>query len=101
MEIKKKTVFKTVKDRKLKKKQWLPLGIVEGLAGLGLILGVYTQVSALVLSVVMLGAIYMKTMKWKVPFTTMTGTGWEFDLILLAANLFILASGPSLYSLLG
>ena len=69
------------------------LGTVESLSSLGLILGIYTQLAALLLSSVMIGAIKMKTMKWHVPFMGMTNTGWEFDLTLLAANLAILLTG--------
>ncbi|MDO8486225.1 MAG: DoxX family protein [Candidatus Staskawiczbacteria bacterium] len=69
------------------------LGLVELLASIGLILGFYTQLSALLLAIVMAGAIWFKTMKWKVPFAAMDKTGWEFDLILLAANIVILFGG--------
>lgn len=69
------------------------LGMVEFLASLGLILGLYTQISSLLLGVVMVGAIGMKMMKWGVPFSAMDKTGWEFDLILLAANIVILVNG--------
>ena len=68
------------------------LGAVELLAPIGLILGIYTQLSALLLGIIMLGAIYFKTIKWSVPFAAMDKTGWEFDLILLAANIVILVS---------
>lgn len=69
------------------------LGIVELLASLGLIVGLYTQISSLLLGVVMVGAIGMKIMKWGVPFGAMDKTGWEFDLILLAANIVIFVNG--------
>lgn len=69
------------------------LGSVELLASLGLALGVYTQIAALLLSIVMVGAILMKMMKWGVPFGAMDKTGWEFDLILLAANILLLVNG--------
>ncbi len=69
------------------------LGSVEILASLGLILGVYIQLSALLLSIVMLGAIGMKTMKWNMPFAAHDKIGWEFDFILLFANLAILLGG--------
>lgn len=71
----------------------LMLGMVEMLASLGLILGVYAQLSALLLGIIMVGAIGMKMMKWGVPFGAMDKTGWEFDLILLAASIVILLSG--------
>ena len=71
----------------------LMLGMIEMLGSLGLILAFYTQLFALVLAIVMVGAIYFKTMKWHVPFGAMDKTGWEFDLILLAANIAIILSG--------
>lgn len=69
------------------------LGLVEFLSGIGLITGFFVQLSALLLAIVMVGAIWMKITKWKVPFSAMDKTGWEFDLILLAANLAILLTG--------
>ncbi len=69
------------------------LGAVETLSALGMALGIYTQLSALLLGLVMIGAIYFKTVKWRVPFFAMDKTGWEFDFILLAANLAILLGG--------
>ncbi|MDP3792576.1 MAG: DoxX family protein [bacterium] len=67
--------------------QVLGLGIIEFMSGLSLIGGITIKLSALLLSVVMVGAIYHKINKWKVPFSAPNSTGWEFDLILLAANL--------------
>ena len=68
------------------------LGAVELLSSVGLILGIYTQLSALLLGIIMIGAIYFKTMKWRVPFAAVDKTGWEFDFTLLAANIAILVS---------
>lgn len=69
------------------------LGGVEFLSSVGLALGIYTQLAAVLLGVVMIGAIGMKTIKWGVPFAAMDKIGWEFDLILLAANITILLNG--------
>lgn len=69
------------------------LGLVELVASIGLIIGLYTQLSALLLAIVMVGAIGMKMMKWGMPFAAMDKTGWEFDLILLAASIAILLGG--------
>ncbi len=69
------------------------LGLVEVLASIGLIFGVYTQLSALSLAIIMIGAIKLKTMKWGVPFSAMDKMGWEFDLILLAGSIVILLGG--------
>ena len=68
----------------------LILGLVELLSGAGLILGIYVQLAAFFLAIVMLGALYMKKMKWHAPFSAHDKMGWEFDLILLAANLAVL-----------
>ncbi|SRR3990167_3015569 len=70
----------------------LALGAVEFLSSVGLVLGIYTQLSALLLGIIMIGAIYFKTMKWRVPFAAVDKTGWEFDFTLLAANIAILVS---------
>jgi len=72
------------------------LGGVEFLSSVGLVLGIYTQLAAVLLAIVMIGAIYFKTAKWRVPFAAMDKTGWEFDFILLAANVSILLSGGGL-----
>lgn len=69
------------------------LGLVEIIASLAVILGFYIQIAALLLAIVMVGAIYFKAMKWRVPFAAMDKTGWEFDLILLAVSIFILVNG--------
>ena len=69
------------------------LGGIEFLSSAGLVLGIYTQLAAVLLSIVMIGAIYFKMAKWRVPFAAMDKTGWEFDLILLAASIAILLSG--------
>ena len=69
--------------------QVLGLGIIEFMSGFSLIGGIAIKFSALLLSIVMVGAIYHKINKWKVPFSAPNSTGWEFDLILLAANLTI------------
>ena len=69
------------------------LGAVELLSSVGLILGVYTQLAALLLAIVMIGAVYFKMAKWHISFSAMDKTGWEFDLILLAANIAILLNG--------
>lgn len=77
----------------------MPLGFVAGLgtielvSSLGMIFGIYTQLSALLLAIVMVGAIYFKTQKWQVPFFATDKTGWEFDFTLLAANIAILLTG--------
>ena len=69
------------------------LGAVECVSAAGLVLGFYVQIASLLLSIVMLGAIYFKVRKWGIPFSAGDKTGWEFDLTLLAANVFLLING--------
>ena len=78
----------------------MALGLVELLSALGLILGLYIALSAILLSIVMVGAITMKITKWQSPFSAMDKTGWEFDLILLGANIAILTTGGGSIALL-
>lgn len=65
-------------------------GAVEVMAGMALIANQFVQVAAVVTALIMLGAIFFKIKKWNTPFMAMQGTGWEFDLVLLAASLAIL-----------
>ncbi len=71
----------------------LLLGAIEFVSALGLVLGIYTQLAALLLALVMIGAIKMKYMKWSVAFNAMDKTGWEFDFVLLFACVSILLGG--------
>ena len=70
------------------------LGLVEFLSSIALVIGIRIQLASLLLSIVMIGAIWHKIKKWHVPFYSKTAMGWEFDFILLAANIFILLNGP-------
>lgn len=69
--------------------QVLGLGLVEFISALGILGGVATKLSALVLMVIMLGAIYYKAKKWHISFASHSSTGWEFDFLLFCASLTI------------
>lgn len=71
------------------------LSIVEPLGGAALIAGFLTQIAALGLGIIMLGAIPMKIKMMKEPFTSQEKAGWEFDFILLAGciTLFFIGAG--------
>jgi putative oxidoreductase len=71
----------------------LAMGLMELFAGLSVLLGVYIQLGALMIAVIMVGAIKMKVLKWKTPFSATDKMGWEFDLVLLAMALLLLTSG--------
>ncbi|MBI2450666.1 MAG: DoxX family protein [Candidatus Nealsonbacteria bacterium] len=67
------------------------LSVVEPVSSLVLISGIFTQLAAGALALVMVGAIYFKAVVWKKKFSE--PGGWEFDFILLAANLAIILNG--------
>jgi putative oxidoreductase len=73
------------------------IGVAETLGGLAILLGFLTQLAALGLAIIMLGAIYKKIVEWKVPFTTMEKMGWEFDLVILGACAALMTLGSGLY----
>lgn len=75
------------------------LGLVEFLSALGLLLGIYVQISALLLAIVMVGAAFYKMKKWHIPFSATNTTGWEFDWILFASNATILLTGGGSYGI--
>lgn len=69
------------------------LAIAEPLGGLALLLGVLSRWAALGLSIIMLGAIYTKMTTWGISFAASQATGWEFDLMILAGCIVVLAFG--------
>jgi putative oxidoreductase len=69
------------------------LGFAEMAAALGVALGVFTQVAALVLMLVMLGAIQKKVFVWHIGFWGDNTYGWHYDLTFLIGNLVILTTG--------
>jgi putative oxidoreductase len=73
----------------------MPVILAESIGGILLIIGVLNRISASVLSIIMLGAIFhVKKAE------NLTGQGaYELDLILLAANLCIITMGPGRISI--
>lgn len=74
------------------------IGAAETAGGLAILVGFLTQLAAVGLGIIMLGAIYKKITEWKIPFTAMDKTGWEFDLLILAGCVTLLFFGGGLYS---
>ena len=73
----------------------IPIALAELIPGILLIIGVLTRISAALLSVIMIGAIFIVK-----GATSLTGDGGvEYDVILLAASLVIVAIGPGRISL--
>jgi putative oxidoreductase len=77
----------------------LLLGAGEVAGGIMLIAGIWIQAAALLLILVMLGAIYFKQFKWGIGFFSSKSTGWHYDLLILAGNLVIMSTGGGLYVL--
>ena len=73
----------------------IPIALAETVPGILLLIGVFTRLSASLISIVMLGAIfYVKHAG------SLTGErGFEFDLILLAACLVVMIAGPGRISI--
>ncbi|MEK7390689.1 MAG: DoxX family protein [Patescibacteria group bacterium] len=68
---------------------------IELLGGLALVIGLYTDLAALLLAIVMVVAIvYVKMATLKVGLMG----GYEFDIVLLASNLAIMFVGPGKYA---
>lgn len=69
------------------------LGLGEVIGSIALILGIFIQLAALMLIVVMLGAIGKKIFVWNTGFYAEKGYGWHYDLLLLSASMVILFTG--------
>jgi putative oxidoreductase len=76
------------------------LGWAEAAAALGFALGVLTQVAALGLILIMLGAIQKKVFVWHIGFWGEQTYGWHYDLLFVVANLVILTTGGGRFVLL-
>src|SRR5712691_1895521 len=76
------------------------LGIAEMAGGAGIALGVLTQLAAIGLILVMLGAIQKKIFVWKIGFWGGRAYGWHYDLMLVVMNLAILLTGGGKFVLL-
>ena len=74
----------------------LPIALAELLGGIFLIAGVFTRIVGAVFSVILLGAIFY--IRWENGFFVSQG-GWEWDLVMLAAVLSIIAAGPGRISI--
>lgn len=74
----------------------LPIALAEFIGGILLITGVLTRISGVVFSVILLGAIF--NIRWENGFFVSQG-GWEWDLVMLAAVLSIIAVGPGRISI--
>jgi putative oxidoreductase len=70
------------------------LSILEPLFAIAVLVGFLTRWSALALGIVMIGSIETKIATWHMGFSMAQGTGWEFDLMVLAGCVAVLCYGP-------
>ena len=76
------------------------LGAAELAGGLGVILGVFAQLAAAALILIMFGAIQKKIFVWRTGFWGKSGTnGWSYDTMLVVMNLVIVTTGGGNLSL--
>ncbi|HYX52091.1 MAG TPA: DoxX family protein [Candidatus Limnocylindrales bacterium] len=76
------------------------LGAAELAGALGVAFGVLTQLAALGLILLMLGAIQKKMFVWHTGFWGKHGTdGWHYDLMMIIMNLVIVLTGGGAYVL--
>ena len=68
------------------------LGVAEIAGGLGVALGVLTQLAATGLILIMLGAIQRKIFVWHTGFWGEKSSGWHYDLMLVLMNLVIVCT---------
>jgi len=75
------------------------LGAAELAAGLGVMLGVLTQLAVIGLILIMLAAICKKIFAWRTGFWGKSGTnGWSYDTMFIVMNLIVGGGNLSLMS---
>src|SRR5216683_2876752 len=75
------------------------LGVAELAGGLGIAFGVLTQLAAIGLILIMLGAIQKKIFVWHTGFWGEKASGWHYDLLFVVMNLVILFTNGGAYVL--
>ena len=95
-------------NKKWKKEYGFPLGsviitgIVQVVCGLAIIVGIFTQLSSLILALNMLVATYVSIWKHNEPFlSTPEGKGWDVNFLLVGALITLVFMGGGTWSLGG
>jgi putative oxidoreductase len=90
------------KDIGMSKSFTVFLGAAELAGGLGVITGVFAQLAAAGLILLMLGAMQKKIFTWHTGFWGKSGTnGWSYDTMLVVMNLVIVTTGGGNLTLSG
>ena len=76
------------------------LGVAEVAGALGVAVGVLTQLAALGLILIMLGAIQKKIVNWHTGFWGEKNNGWHYDLMFVLMNLVIAFTDGGAYVLM-
>ncbi len=76
------------------------LGVAEVAGALGVAFGVLTQLAALGLILLMLGAIQKKIFVWHTGFWGEKSSGWHYDLMIVLMNLLIAFTNGGAYGLM-
>lgn len=76
------------------------IGVTELAGGLGIAFGVLTQLAAIGLILIMLGAIQKKIFLWHTGFWGEKNSGWHYDLIMIVMNLVILFTDGGRWTLM-
>jgi putative oxidoreductase len=74
----------------------IPIALTELIGGTMLLVGVLTRITGVLFSLILLGAIFQ--IRWENGFFISQG-GWEWDLVMLAVALTIIAAGPGRISI--
>jgi putative oxidoreductase len=89
------------KDIGMSKSFTIFLGAAEFAGALGVISGVFAQLAAIGLILVMLGALQKKVFTWHTGFWGKSGTnGWSYETMLIVMNLVIVTTGGGNLSLM-
>ena len=75
------------------------LGTAEVLGGVAVVLGIWSQLAALGLMLVGLGAIYEKVFVWHIGFWGEKTYGWHYDVMFIVMNLLIVFTNGGDYVL--
>jgi putative oxidoreductase len=73
------------------------IGAAELAGGLGVAFGVLTQLAAIGLILIMLGAIHRKIFVWHTGFWGEKASGWHYDLMLVLMNLVVACTNGGKY----